>query len=698
MYLGSKEHGKFFGLKFKFISLISIFFIIFGVIMSWFFLSKTKIFLENELREDGLSTAKNLAHNSVYGISIGDSETLTKLIEGLKGERNVAYVIILDTDGKVLAHTDSKERGKIYTDDISVNVLGADDPVINEYAPKKTNGEYFYIDVAVPVKFNKKIGVVRVGMTTRDINKKLKKDLTIITFITIGIIIVGIFVSIFFVRMIVTPIEKMVLIASEIANGNFTHSVEVNSKDEVGILASAFSKMIVTLNQMIKKIREVSNNVADASENIFITSNKVKEGAQIQATSTDQTASSIGQMSASIKEIATSVEVLSSSAEETSSSVLEMSASINEVNNNASTLSSAVEDTSSSIIQVSSSIKQIAENVEILWKAAENMASSISQVNGSVKEVERNAKESTQLSKKATSDARELGMKSIEKTIDGMKRIKETVEITSEVVNRLGERSKHIGKILTVIDEVTKQTNLLALNAAILAAQAGEQGKGFAVVADEIKNLADRTDTSTKEIAQLITDVQSETKDAVETIKKGAVSVEDGVKLSLEAGDALKKIVESSEKSTAMTMSIENATIEQSKGISQVTESMDRISTMVQQIARGTNEQMKAAEQITESSEKMKDISKHVKTSTVEQVRAGKQISDAIENVTDRVTHIVNAIGEQKKGSDIITRSIKEIADITQESAKISSEMNVTVESLTKQAELLKEEMDRFKV
>ena len=102
----------------------------------------------------------------------------------------------------------------------------------------------------------------------------------------------------------------------------------------------------------------------------------------------------------------------------------------------------------------------------------------------------------------------------IEKTILRMNNIREAVEVSARVINKLGERSEHIGKILTVIDEVTKQTNLFALNAAILAAQAGEQGKGFAVVAGEIKNLADRTASSTKEIAQLITSVQTEAKES----------------------------------------------------------------------------------------------------------------------------------------------------------------------------------------
>jgi len=91
-----------------------------------------------------------------------------------------------------------------------------------------------------------------------------------------------------------------------------------------------------------------------------------------------------------------------------------------------------------------------------------------------------------------------------------MENIRSTVEATAEMINRLGKRSQEIGQILKVIDEVTDQTSLLALNAAILAAQAGEHGKGFAVVAEEIRELAERTAASTKEIANVIAAVQQE--------------------------------------------------------------------------------------------------------------------------------------------------------------------------------------------
>jgi methyl-accepting chemotaxis protein len=100
----------------------------------------------------------------------------------------------------------------------------------------------------------------------------------------------------------------------------------------------------------------------------------------------------------------------------------------------------------------------------------------------------------------------------------------------------LGEHSQQIGEIIQVIDDIAEQTNLLALNAAIEAARAGEHGKGFAVVADEVRKLAERSSKATKEIAELITNIQKLTAGAVKAMEEGTGEVEQGVSLAVDAG------------------------------------------------------------------------------------------------------------------------------------------------------------------
>ncbi|MBI3994653.1 MAG: HAMP domain-containing protein [Nitrospirae bacterium] len=691
-----KMSGGQYGLRFKFIALISLLLIVSGSCLGWFFIDRTKSSLQEELKRRGIALAKNMAYNSAYGVSIEDTGVLDRLVKGIAGESDVAYVMVMNPDGKILTHTDPSEAGRILTDAATQKALGAKEPLVQvTYAADRET----IFDVAAPVlSQEERIGVVRIGLSHQGLRAKIATLLTVGSLITVLVIALGITISFFFVRLIVKPLERMAGAAVKIADGDFTQNVHVTSTDEVGVLGETFDTMSNNLSLMIKQIQEVADNVAQISGRLKTGGKQMYDGAQVQAGSTENAASSMEEMNASIKQISESIEILSSSAEETSSSILEMSSSIGEVANNAGGLSSSVDDTSSSIIQMSATIKQVAENVTILSSAAEETASAVNEINGSLREVEAHAKESAALSERVTLNAQELGMRSIEKTITSMNKIQETVVKSADVINRLGERSEQIGRILTVIDEVTKQTNLLALNAAILAAQAGEQGKGFAVVADEIKNLADRTGASTKEIAQLISNVQAEAKDAVESVREGAKSVEEGVSLSLEAGDALKKILDTATQSTGMARGIERATVEQTRGIRQVTEAIQRINTMVQQISKATQEQSRGSEQIMQASEKMRDMTRQVKMSTEEQAKGSRQITKAVESVTERVQQIARAINEQKRGSEVIMRSVEDGRNISRQSVKVVTEMNKMVEELAKQAEHLKQSIGRFKV
>jgi methyl-accepting chemotaxis protein len=294
-------------------------------------------------------------------------------------------------------------------------------------------------------------------------------------------------------------------------------------------------------------------------------------------------------------------------------------------------------------------------------------------------------------------DAQKLGMQSIEKNIAGMGRIEATARRTADVINRLGERAENVGSILTVIEEITDQTGLLALNAAILAAQAGEHGKGFAVVAAEIRELANRTAASTKEIGKLIAAVQEESREAVGVMREEVSMVEEGVKLARDTGNALAKILERAGQSRDMSKSISKAAAEQSRGIRQVREAVDKISEMTHQIARATNEQKTGSEQITRVSEKMRELTRFVKNSTDEQAKGGKDITAAVENMTEKIGMVNRAAGEVQAGSDLIVKAIDRIKGIATSNADLSAGLNIAMDVMVRQSETLKREIERFR-
>ena len=279
----------------------------------------------------------------------------------------------------------------------------------------------------------------------------------------------------------------------------------------------------------------------------------------------------------------------------------------------------------------------------------------------------------------------------------GMDRIKEAVEATADVVNRLGKRSQEIGQILKVIDEVTDQTGLLALNAAILAAQAGEHGKGFAVVAEEIKELAERTAASTQEIVSLIASVQEETAQSVQAMARGLKAVEAGAALVAVTSDVLEQVADSSRQASGMARAIEKTTAEQARGLAQITDASIDITNQIEQIAAAMQEQRRGSERIAQAAEQMREVTRLVTTASQEQTQGSRQIANAVESVTMQAAQVARSTAEQSLGAQQISQAVDRIQKVTQDNVDVSIEMDMAVQTLKSRADSLQAELARFK-
>jgi methyl-accepting chemotaxis protein len=422
---------------------------------------------------------------------------------------------------------------------------------------------------------------------------------------------------------------------------------------------------------------------ADASRAVGDALRALTEGVASQIDTAEDTSRTVKDTTSSLREIAQHVEVLAASAEESSSSVLEMTATNDEVAGNIVELASSVRETVTSIEEMAFSIKEVAKNVDALSLTAEETSSSMNEMDVSIDQVQSNANETARLSEEVAQDA-ERGAEAILKTIGEIYRIKESSQEAVAVISNLGSRIDAIGQILNVIDDVAEQTNLLALNAAIIAAQAGEHGKGFAVVADEIKDLAERAGASTKEIADLIKTIQSESRNAIQAVERGAQNVDRGVEVSNEAERALKKILESSQKSTNMVRAIARATVEQAKGSKQVTDAIGRIAETVQQIAASTAQQARGSELVIKSSEKMRSIAQQVERSSQEQARGGRQITQAIESISHMVNQINSSHRQQTRGTEHAIASAMRLEEAARKQDAALRELITHTEKLRK--------------
>lgn len=272
-------------------------------------------------------------------------------------------------------------------------------------------------------------------------------------------------------------------------------------------------------------------------------------------------------------------------------------------------LTASAEQSAQAANQVAESITDVAhgavEQVNIANKATmivENMAGSINHITGNANEV---AEQTAQAARKATE-----GNKSVEKAVRQMTSIEQTVSASSQVVTKLGERSKEIGQIVDTISGIASQTNLLALNAAIEAARAGEQGRGFAVVAEEVRKLAEQSQDAAKKIAVLISEIQGDTDRAVGAMNDGTREVKLGAEVVNASGQAFQEIADMvmkvSTQAKGMSVSIEEMASGSQQivgAVKKIDELSDLTSREAQTVSAATEEQSASMEEIASSSQ-----------------------------------------------------------------------------------------------
>ncbi len=280
---------------------------------------------------------------------------------------------------------------------------------------------------------------------------------------------------------------------------------------------------------------------------------------------------------------------LRSAAELAGSATREITSAMGQVAQGAQDQARAATESSVSVDALSRVIDRVHDGAVDTRSSVRDAASAVASLSGSIDTASTAAQEVGEVARQAA-DAAGRGASAVIQAREGMQRIQSTVSESSARVSELGAKSEQIGAIVEVIDDIADQTNLLALNAAIEAARAGEMGKGFAVVADEVRKLAERSGVATKEIAQLIAEVQSVTTAAVAAMALGGREVDSGVLLARQSEDALAEIRTGVVRTTETVVEITAAVESMQASARTVVTAMDRIEALAVANAAGADE------------------------------------------------------------------------------------------------------------
>ena len=293
----------------------------------------------------------------------------------------------------------------------------------------------------------------------------------------------------------------------------------------------------------------------------------------------------------SAEQLAASSEELTASADQSAQAANQVATSISEVANGAEKQVHVINETSAIVEQMSAGIQQVATNTDLAAGKSAQAA-----------------------------DTAKEGGKSLEKAVNQMTKIEQTVNHSAQVVTILGEHSNEIGQIVDTISGIAGQTNLLALNAAIEAARAGEQGRGFAVVAEEVRKLAEQSQDAAKKIAILISEIQGETDKAVVAMSEGTREVKIGTEVVITAGHAFGEIMVLSTEVSSQVKEISAAIQQMASGSQHIVSSVKEIDGLsknasgeAQTVSAATEEQSASMEEIASSSQALAHLAMNLR-------------------------------------------------------------------------------------
>ncbi|WP_397536551.1 methyl-accepting chemotaxis protein [Rummeliibacillus pycnus] len=286
-------------------------------------------------------------------------------------------------------------------------------------------------------------------------------------------------------------------------------------------------------------------------------------------------------------------------------------------------LTASAEETGKATEQITNAMQEVADETEKQVVVSISSSDSVSEVATGMSQSATAIQAVTDLSNHAK-DYAGNGNATVQKALVQMEKIRSKVDSSSDIINRLGKKSKEIGQITTLITDISNQTNLLALNASIESARAGEHGKGFAVVAEEVKKLAEQSSRSASKIYELIEQIQTESDNAIHSMNEGTAAVKDGMTMTSEAGTAFKGISTIIEKIFEQIQDV-------SAVIEQVNASADNMEEVMNEIHRGSEESASNAKNVAQAAEEQNVSMQEIFTS-----------ADALSNMAIELQKSVN--------------------------------------------------------
>ncbi len=561
----------------------------------FFFPSRQRDVDKNGLENKAMSITRMISYSVAAGLEFEDRESVLQVLNWAKSDEDIVYVVVRNARGEEFAVYSVDGRKPSSLSGIPAD-FAAGDGDSNDV-----------LEVSGPVKRgDTATGSVQVGLSTKIIAENYRRGLWTTFLFNFVVAAFCLLTALYVARQITAPIVSLTQAAEQIASedmrrladetrtmasGDLTHEIqleprriEVSTGAEIGRMGAAFNLMLDRLVEIAKAFNLVSAGLRDIVLHVQAAADEV-------ATGSDSVAGATGRAARGNEATVSAVEGITST-------LHEMNANIQNVARNA-------QSQSASTTQTLASIENMLRSVQTVAGAAERLV---------------------EIASRASRTVTDGGM-AMEAASQGMGEIRDVIRSSAVFVQDLGGMAEDIGKIVEVIDEIAEQSNLLALNAAIEAARAGEHGLGFAVVAEEVRKLAERSATSTGEIADLVKRIQNQVSKAVDNMEKSTAIVEQGMRRTEELRANLQHIGQSVGEVSKCSREIGEATAEQSAGTQQIEQATSRLGELTHEISAATEQQSSGTEQVVDSIEQIRVMVQENAESASELAASSEELS-----------------------------------------------------------------------
>jgi ABC-type transport system substrate-binding protein/methyl-accepting chemotaxis protein len=476
---------------------------------------------------------------------------------------------------------------------------------------------------------------------------------------------------------------------SRFAEGDLTQLPTSGDRDLV--------RLALSLRRALWQVQRVTTSLHRTASEVEAQASSLLDAARRQGQAAERSQRAVDKMGDSLDGTQKRVVQLESFARETTQALTEMTQSIEQVADALTSLNAAAEKTSARAEAMNQRSHAVADAGHAVSALSVRTREAVSAAEDAIEAVRRRTGETSAIATDVNHSAR-LGAELVQDSLRGLQRIDDTVRHAASFVEALGLSSAEIGRVVDVIQEIADQTNLLALNAAIIASQAGESGRAFAVVATEVRNLAEKTSRSTREIAQQVRAVREGVESAVSLVNRGRDEAAIGVQLGEKAADALRSVQLMSQRSQKSVESVDGETRRLEKEGATLVQLSQEVAGRVEEVLKLSSDQVSQGRELVKQVQDMARTAAAANGRASSQVSVGRDLSDSVLRLTAAIEEIRGAQGVLQAGDAAIGEEVAEVREDAEKVLLISDGLTRTVEQLANEADTLDAEVFRFKL